>query len=608
MAANIEVDHDSSGEDEFSDDEFWQCDVGDMDLVELTEGERAEVARAVRNVDNVDSSDSEPSGDELDDDNVPLFFRNPRFEWTRGNFVAPDRVTFSQRPGPTRVVHTRISASQCFGLFYSDHVFGTIVTYTNNNAAKKKREDPDNNKGEWKNVTLKEIKAFYGIVIMMDIMRLDRDYMYWDTGTKYHMLGTNIAKVMSRDRFFQIRRYLHFCDPATPVNAGDKLHKIRFMIDTMRSAFMSEYNPHKQVTVDEAMVPFKGRLSIKQYMKDKPVKFGIKIWVAADSVTAYCFNFEVYVGRNGDQVKKIFGLSSKVVVSLTQSFQQSGREIYTDNFYTSPMLGKYLLSKGIYLCGTVRTDRTGFPKSLVKKKKDVKRLERGHTEWLECQGMVATAWKDKRMVYYISTCHAPEQEGLTAQRRQKDGTAIQLNCTPTVTAYSQYMGGVDRLDQMTRLNKSKKTMKWYRRLERKLLELSLYNSYVIRGHVTEGARDGEYARQQPGFLFYKLDVAHELVGTSHLDRPSVGRPRSDANNITRLDRLDHLAVKGEGRDHGCVVCYMKHVRYRDANPGTAYSDNPFKRRKSVIKCHKCDVYLCCNESNCFFEYHTQVQL
>ena len=33
---------------------------------------------------------------------------------------------------------------------------------------------------------------------------------------------------------------------------------------------------------DEAMIPFKGRLSFKQYMNDKPVKHGIKVFVLAD--------------------------------------------------------------------------------------------------------------------------------------------------------------------------------------------------------------------------------------------------------------------------------------------------------------------------------------
>ena len=45
------------------------------------------------------------------------------------------------------------------------------------------------------------------------------------------------------------------------------------------------------------MIPFKGHLGVKQYMKDKPVKFGIKMWVAADADSAYFVNSEAYVGK-----------------------------------------------------------------------------------------------------------------------------------------------------------------------------------------------------------------------------------------------------------------------------------------------------------------------
>jgi hypothetical protein len=43
-------------------------------------------------------------------------------------------------------------------------------------------------------------------------------------------------------------------------------------------------------------------------MKDKPVKFGIKMWVATDAVSAYCVNFEVYVGKNDTAINRTFGL------------------------------------------------------------------------------------------------------------------------------------------------------------------------------------------------------------------------------------------------------------------------------------------------------------
>lgn len=67
------------------------------------------------------------------------------------------------------------------------------------------------------------------------------------------------------------------------------------------------------------MIPFKGRLGIKQYMKDKPVKFDIKAWVLADAVTAYCCSFDVYIGKEGTPVTKNIVLSSKVVIELPKS-------------------------------------------------------------------------------------------------------------------------------------------------------------------------------------------------------------------------------------------------------------------------------------------------
>ena len=52
---------------------------------------------------------------------------------------------------------------------------------------------------------------------------------------------------------------MYFVDPKKDVNHGDKLHKIRYILDTVRQRFKDEYVPHKEVTVDEAMVLSKGR-------------------------------------------------------------------------------------------------------------------------------------------------------------------------------------------------------------------------------------------------------------------------------------------------------------------------------------------------------------
>ena len=45
--------------------------------------------------------------------------------------------------------------------------------------------------------------------------------------------------------------------------------------------------------VDEAMIPFQGRSSLKQYLPKKPVKHGIKVWCLADSSNGYVQRFDV---------------------------------------------------------------------------------------------------------------------------------------------------------------------------------------------------------------------------------------------------------------------------------------------------------------------------
>ncbi|KAL3872188.1 hypothetical protein ACJMK2_040131 [Sinanodonta woodiana] len=58
----------------------------------------------------------------------------------------------------------------------------------------------------------------------MDTMKFARDELYWSENDKHWLLGSKIGKVMSRDRFFQIRHYLHFSDDRCV--AEDKLHKV----------------------------------------------------------------------------------------------------------------------------------------------------------------------------------------------------------------------------------------------------------------------------------------------------------------------------------------------------------------------------------------------
>ena len=81
---------------------------------------------------------------------------------------------------------------------------------------------------------------------------------------------------------------LHVVDPST-VDEQDKLRKLRSLLDAFKDKFKSLYQPFQHVFVAERMMKSKHHSGIHQFIKDKPTKWGIKLWVIADSANAYVF-------------------------------------------------------------------------------------------------------------------------------------------------------------------------------------------------------------------------------------------------------------------------------------------------------------------------------
>ena len=97
-------------------------------------------------------------------------------------------------------------------------------------------------------------------------------------------------------------------------------------------------------------------------MPKKPIKRGIKVWVLGDSLNGYFSRLEIYTGKKGNTVEH--GLGGRVVKDLTTNFQHKWHRVYIDNYFNSKSLLCDLEKHGIYCCGTIRSDRKGFPAQL----------------------------------------------------------------------------------------------------------------------------------------------------------------------------------------------------------------------------------------------------
>ena len=136
----------------------------------------------------------------------------------------------------------------------------------------------------WTQITREELQAYFGFCILMGINHLPALDDYWSTDPTLHYSG--IASRITRDRFRELSRYLHFADNAILAPREDpgydRLGKVRPVIDHLSSRFSNIYDPQREIAV-EAMIKFTGRSTLKQYMPLKPMMRGIKVWALADS-------------------------------------------------------------------------------------------------------------------------------------------------------------------------------------------------------------------------------------------------------------------------------------------------------------------------------------
>ncbi|UYV75793.1 hypothetical protein LAZ67_13001372 [Cordylochernes scorpioides] len=142
---------------------------------------------------------------------------------------------------------------------------------------------------------------------------------------------------------------------------SDKLAPIRVIFEEFVTNCKTMYHPGEYLTVDENIIPFKGRCTFKQYLPNKPTKYGIKIYVLCCSGTSYVVNLEIYAGKQPERPYQISNSSNNVVERLVLPISGSKRNITTDNWYTSYPLAVALLNDHkLTLVGTLKKNKNKY--------------------------------------------------------------------------------------------------------------------------------------------------------------------------------------------------------------------------------------------------------
>lgn len=416
-----------------------------------------------------ESGEDEGHAEESSSRQEPLRGRND-FLWNynppsqRGRFRRENVIRTAG--GPASI--TRVdSISETFQLFVQDALLDKVITYTNRHAHKF-IEDSDEDSWyakRWKDLDIVEFKAFIGCLIYIGLHKSGNESyeeLWSDDDGRAKLRAT-----MSLNRFKVIMKFLRFDDKNTREDRRqrDKLCAFREIWEMFLSRCRMCYSLGPNGTIDEMLVGFRGRCPFRVYMPSKPNRYGIKIWVLADSETCYFYNAQVYLGKEGNLPE--VGQASRVVMDLCHPIYQSGRNITTDNFFTSVPLAIELLGKRLTLMGTLRSNKPEIPPSFQgSSQRQVHSSRFGFTEKLTLCSYVP---KKGKSVILLSSLH--HEANISDGEKRKPNLILD---------YNSQKGAVDTIDMTTNTYScNRQTRKYPTKLFTNMLNVACWNSFVV---------------------------------------------------------------------------------------------------------------------------------
>ena len=176
--------------------------------------------------------------------------------------VIPD---FTAQSSSNANVNEETDTVDFLGLFLDDDFFKLLVDQTNLYTAHYIGAYPKlpshSRIRKWVDVSIPEMKTFLSLYLLTGIVVKLKLQQYWSTNPLIKTEFFNNA--MPRNRFQLILEFLHFNDNFQ-YNANDpnrdRICKVCPVIEYLVNKFKSVYTPDKEVSIDEELLLWKGRL------------------------------------------------------------------------------------------------------------------------------------------------------------------------------------------------------------------------------------------------------------------------------------------------------------------------------------------------------------
>jgi Transposase IS4 len=418
--------------------------------------------------------------------------------------------------------------------------------------------------------TALELDAFLGILIAAGVHRSNKEHL--DEMWQPDALPIYRA-ALSRDRFKMFLRFIRFDNAATRNERlkESKAAAISEIWNMLNSNLSSAYKPSECITVDEQLFPYRGRTRFTQYLPSKPAKYGIKIFWACDALNAYPLKGIIYTGKSQDGVRQQ-NVGERMVLELVSLYKGSGRNITTDNFFTSLNLAENLLANNITLVGTVRKNKRFLPINMLPNK--TRSILTTNFAFRKNLTLCSYVMKKNKAVIMLSSMH------LTPQIEESADHKLDI-----IKYYNKTKGGVDTMDKMLQeYSVKRKTHRWPLAFFYNMVNIAGLASYVLYVEQKKNTKTNERRK-------FLKELALELCKTSIEERAS--NPQCTKRHFTKVamesclgKEIGNLSLGGSQptrnpAGHAIVVgsCYVCRQLHR-------------KQRKTRKSCKICRQPIC----------------
>lgn len=295
------------------------------------------------------------------------------------------------------------------------------------------------------------------------------------------------------------------------------------------------------LSIDEQMVPYFGRHSCKMFIRNKPIRFGYKLWCLC-SASGYLFNCIPYAGAS-DRYDREIGLGADVVLRLLKNVNSPcHHRVYFDNFFTSHQLICLLSEKQFCASGTVRNNRIG--KAPLK---SGNLLNRGETDFQydQTNNILVCRWADNKEVTICTNFDQIEPMHMVKRWKKTEKKFANIQQPHLFHNYNQGMGGVDLHDnaiQNYRINIRSK--KWYWPFFTSVLSSSVVNAWKL--HCLISKQKNEKPMSQKNF---RVEVTKALLLSSEQADDVDYIPR----NMPRIEGEHIPVVQPDGKPRRCKL-------------------------------------------------------